>query len=100
MDVEFKHEAQIATVSSPKFVKKFVVSKAAGGFIFFKVEYENGSPVPSELSGSYSSLVAGVKAVQDYIEASKETQAAKNERLSEERQQRKVKNAEPNSKGS
>ena len=97
MDVSIDTIKQIASVTSSKYLSKFLVSKASGGFIFFKVELDNG-PTPKELSGSYSSIPKAIEGIEIFLRTAKETQAAKNERLDKDRKERK--NAVSNSEGS
>lgn len=96
MDVKIDYTNQTAILESSKYVSKFLVSKAAGGFIFFKVELENG-PTPKELSGSYSSIQKAIEGIEIFLRTAKETQAAKNERLDKDRKERK--NAVSNTEG-
>lgn len=96
MDVSIDTINQTASVVSSKYISKFLISKAAGGFIFFKVELENG-PTPKELSGSYSSIPKALEGVEIFLRTAKETQAAKNERLDKDRKERK--NAVSNTEG-
>lgn len=98
MDVEISIDRtnQLASLKSPKYLSKFFVSKAEGGYIFFKVDLENG-PVPKELSGMYSSIDKAIDGIQTFLLTAKETQSAKNERLDKDRKER---NAVTNSKSS
>lgn len=91
MDVEVSIDTvnQTASVKSSKYLSEFKVSKAPGGYIFFKIEFAGGAPIPKELSGVYSSVNKAVEAIQTFLLSAKETQSAKNERLDKERKERK-----------
>lgn len=91
MDVEviIDTENQTASIKSPKYLSEFKVSKAPGGFIFFKIEFVGGAPIPNDLSGVYSSVNKAVEAIKTFLLTAKETQSAKNERLDKERKERK-----------
>lgn len=99
MDVSIDEVNQTATITSDKYINKFLIKKAPGGFIFFKVELESGTLVPKDISGLYSSIPKAIASVTQFLKTAKETQHAKNERLDKERKERKN-GAVSNSKGS
>lgn len=81
------HAEQYAIISSPKTSVKLKVYKPRGHYHFFKVQAEKGQ-VAGELSGYYSSLDNGIKAVLAYLKTSKETFSVKSDRLDKERKER------------
>lgn len=85
---------QYAIISSKKTTAKFNVYKPRGHYHFFKVRVDAGA-VPNVLSGYYSSLDAGIKAVVSYLKDSKETFTVKSERLDKERKERHAAKANP-----
>lgn len=74
-------------ISSPKHKSDFTVKQCVGGFIFYEVSLDKGI-LPKELSGQYTSMKDGVKAVVKYIENAKMTNAAKSEYFKEKRAKR------------
>jgi len=89
--VDVNLEAQLAKVSSEKQKAEFVVGKPRSA-MFFSVRTTKGV-VPAVLSGKFTSLESGIKAVVDHVKNSKESFAVKSDRLHVERQKRK--DAEP-----
>lgn len=87
-------EEQYAVLSSSNYSAKFTVFKPRGHYHFFKVRVEKGA-TPNVLSGSYSSLDNGIKAVKKYLDNSKETFAVKSDRLDKERKERHASKANP-----
>lgn len=94
--VDVNLEGQLARINSDKHKMEFVVGKVRSA-MFFSVKTTKGQP-PSVLSGKFTSLESGIKAVVDYVKNSQETFAVKSDRLHVERQQRK--DAEPKPKNS
>lgn len=90
MAVKFEEDLANLTcvMESDKMSVKAKVDKAPGGYGFFRILFEKGQ-VPQELSGNYTSVQSARKAFVSYEAGMKETQAAKNERLAELREQRK-----------
>lgn len=84
-------ETKYCEVTSDKMVQKIIIKKASDGFIFFDISFEKGV-VPKELSGKFTSLGKAKKAVFNYLNNKKETQAAKREYYAEEARKRKAKN--------
>lgn len=67
VEVEIFHKENRATVFDPdKVLSKLHITRAPGGYIFFQVKVEAGK-LPQELSGKYSSLQSGIKAVESYL---------------------------------
>lgn len=91
------YENQYAVLSHPHYIKKFRVWKPRNRFHLFMISMEPESPLPKELQGSFSSLQAGINYLTKYLDNSKETQSAKNERLDKERKQRAAKLQSTNS---
>ena len=85
--VDVNLEAQLARVSSEKQKVEFVVGKPRSA-MFFSVRTSKGN-VPAVLSGKFTSLESGIKAVVDYVKNSKESFAVKSDRLHVDRQKRK-----------
>lgn len=77
VDVEYDYVQNRALVKDEtKQITSLRVVKSLGGFIFYHVEVEKGK-VPSELTGKFSSLQAGVKACAHYLEHRAKSQQLK-----------------------
>lgn len=81
-------ENQKAILSHPNYKSKFLVWKPRLKYHFFNVALEGQGVTPKELSGNYSTLENGIKAVTKYLDNSKETFSVKSDRLEKERKAR------------
>jgi len=90
--VEFEEypDKQICICRCPdKMLTSLTIKKDRSGHIFFEIVSEKG-PVPSELSGSFSSIPKAKEAVEHYIRNKKETVGARRENFAKEREERKA----------
>ena len=96
MDAEFIEDAakQICVVKSSKMVSDIIIQKDRSGYIFFEIRLEKG-PAPAELSGKFSSMLNAKKAVANFLNARKETTAARRENFAKEREERKARQNGP-----
>lgn len=99
VEVELDYTQHLATIVNPDKTKTvFKVVKQPGGFIFYEVEVSKGI-VPQELSGRYSSLDEGIKAVSRYIELKPKTNAVKRQYFKDAREKREQDASKSESKG-
>lgn len=91
MDVVVNHDYSngLATVKLSKTKSTYTVFKKKDNTPFFSIKVSEG-PIPSELSGHFSSIDKAVTFIKNYWVSREETQATKNDRLHEERQVRKA----------
>lgn len=83
VEVELNHEKQLADIwDEDKGLSKFHVKKSPGGYLFFHVEVEKGK-VPEALSGKYTSLELGVRAVTHYLNTRPKTRGLRSQEYKE-----------------
>ena len=89
MAVEFKEypEKLLCIAQSNKRADCWKIKKANNGFAFFDIEQERGN-LAEELKGMFTSIEAAKQAIVNYERGLKESQAAKNLILQEEREKR------------
>jgi hypothetical protein len=80
-------EKQTCKITSENMATAINVQKKPNDHHFFEIRFETGS-VPEELSGRYSSVQAGVKAVENYLRNKRPTAAVRRDAYTEERKQR------------
>jgi len=88
LSIEEFPDKQLCYITTDKMASKVIIRKCNDGFIFFEVAFERG-PVPSELSGKYSSIPKAKEAVLHFIDNRKETESARRENFAKEREERK-----------
>lgn len=69
------NESPKTIISSDKYVGKFVVEKAIGGFIFYQVHLTKGA-MPPQLKGNYTSMKSAVDSVREFLRTAKDTRQA------------------------
>lgn len=87
MKLDVDTELQVCTIKSEKMATEVIVQKRPRDHHFFEVKFTTGS-VPEELSGRYSSLDVGIKAVGDYLRSRRATSAVRRDTFAKERKQR------------
>lgn len=88
-------ENQRAVLSHPNYKVKFLVWKPRLKYHFFNVAIDGQGVLPKELSGNYSTLENGIKAVTKFLDNSKETFTVKSDRLDKERKARNAAKLQP-----
>lgn len=74
MDVSESDDGLTLTIKTDKRVNPFQIYRPEDGFAMFKIRYEgSNSPVPDELSGSYTSRKSAFDHLSYWLEHSKPT---------------------------
>ena len=104
VDIELTRDEdnQEISVKSNKTEKDLVVYKSEDGFKFYKIKYESGAKVPSELEGSWTGPAGALAAVKRHLATKKATpRKVVNDRFKARRAEKETINAtEPNTETS
>ena len=104
VDIELTRDEdnQEISVKSNKTEKDLVVYKPQDGYKLYKVKYESGAKVPSELEGSWTGPAGALAAVERHLATKKVTsRKAVNDRFKARRAKKETINAtEPNTETS
>lgn len=74
MDVKESEDGLTLTITTDKRMNAFQIYRPDDGFSMFKIKYEgNNTPVPAELSGSYTSRKAALDILKYWIEHAEPT---------------------------
>mgnify|MGYP003972088615 CR=1 FL=1 len=84
MKVDHSPEQQLCTIKSDKMVSDILVRKKPADHHFFEVKFTAGA-TPSELSGRYSNIDSGVRAVESYLRGRRPTATVRRDEYSKER---------------
>jgi len=87
MKIEYNTENQTCVLKSDRMNSEILVQKKPNDHHFFEIKFKKGS-VPSEISGRYSSIPAGIKAVEQYLKNKRPTAAVRRDAVTEERKKR------------
>lgn len=93
---------QEISIKSNKTEKDLVVYKSEDGFKFYKIKYESGAKIPSELEGSWTGPAGALAAVKRHLATKKATpRKVVNDRFKARRAEKETINAtEPNTETS
>jgi hypothetical protein len=104
VDIELTRDEdnQEISVKSNKTEKDLVVYKSEDGFKFYKIKYESGAKIPSELEGSWTGSAGALAAVKRHLATKKATpRKVVNDRFKARRAEKETINAtEPNTETS
>jgi len=84
MNLVYSHEEQTCVIKSDKMATEVKVQKRPADHHFFEIKFTTGT-TPSELSGRYSTLDTGVKAVEGYLRGRRPTATVRRDTYSKER---------------
>lgn len=87
MNIDHNTENQTCVLKSDKMNSEILIQKKPNDHHFFEIKFTSGS-VPDELSGRYSSIPAGIKAVEQYLNNKRPTAAVRRDKVTEERKKR------------
>jgi len=85
IDIETDTVNQVCVIRSDKMLSDITVEKQFGGHSFFTIKFEKGT-VPEELSGRYSSLEQGKKAVENYLRTKPKSKAVQRNEYADRRE--------------
>lgn len=87
MNVEHNTENQTCVLKSDKMSSEVMIQKKPNDHHFFEIKFTAGS-TPEELSGRYSSIPAGIKAVESYLKGKRPTATVRRDEFVKERKKR------------
>lgn len=74
MDVTENEDGLVTTIKTDKRIHAFQIYKPNDGFAMFKIKYQdNNTPVPSELSGYYTSSKYALDTLKRWVDTAEPT---------------------------
>lgn len=102
MDVKALRDEEgrlIYKVTSPKFLNTFLIRKTEDGSPFYQIVNEEGGQVNTSLTGRFTSPFVALQTLKSFLEVTKESLAARRDRVYAENHPEKVNASRSGKKG-